>query len=97
MKSGSCCARAVIGKLHETWRPVLEALRQRIDLDRLDPLDAIAQVALGAEIERLRRSLGAKDRSDGDQLDRVELRERIRRWRERIWLAGSNTKPRAEP
>ncbi len=77
--------------------PLREALRQRIDLDKLDPLEAVAQVALDAKIERLRRSLCAKDPAEGDQLGREEMRERIRRWRERIWLAGSVAKPWREP
>ncbi len=59
--------RAAIRDLHETSLPLLEALRQRIDLDGLDPLDSVAQVALEAEIERLRRSLCAKDPAGGDQ------------------------------
>ncbi len=59
--------RAAIRDLHETWLRLLEALRQRIDLDRLDPLDSVAKVTLEAEIERLRRSLCAKDPAEGDQ------------------------------
>ncbi len=88
---------AISRDLHETWLPLLEALRQRIHLDRLDPLDAVAQVALGTEIQRLRRSLDAKDPGESDQHGREEMRERIRRWRERIWLAGSVAKPWTEP
>ncbi len=50
---------------------------------------AVAQVALDAEMQRLRRSLGARDPADGDQRRREELRERVCRWRERIWLSWS--------
>ncbi len=45
---GQRAVRAAIRDLHETRLPLREALRQRIDLDRLDPLDAVAQVALDA-------------------------------------------------
>ncbi len=94
---GERAVRAVIRDLHETWLPLLEALRQRIDLDSFDPLDAVAQVALNAEIQRLRRSLDAKEPAQGDQRGGEETRERIRRWRERIWLSGSVAKPWTEP
>ncbi len=70
----------------------LEALRQRIDLDRLDPLDAVAQVALDAEVQRLSRSLDANDPPERDELGREEMRERIRRCREGAWLSGSDSK-----
>ncbi len=94
---GERAVRAAIRDLHATWLPLLEALRQRIDLDRLDPLDAVAQVALEAEIQRLRRSLDTKDPGESDQHGGEQMRERIRRWRERIWLSGSVTKPWTEP
>ncbi len=46
-RKGERALRAVIRDLHET---LLEELRQRIGLDRLDPFDAVAQVALDVEI-----------------------------------------------
>ncbi len=97
-RQGERAIRAAIKDLHATCLPLLEALRQRVDLDSFDPLDAVAQVALDAEIIRLRRSLNEKDPVDVDASVREEIRERVRRWRERLWLSGADfAKPWAEP
>ncbi len=64
-------SRTVIRDLRETCLPLLEPLRQPIDLDRLDPLKTAAQG--DAKIHRLRRSsLEAKDPPVGDQPRREE-------------------------
>ncbi len=94
---GERAISAAIRDLHETWLPLLEALRQRVGLDCFDPLDAVAQVALDAEIQRLRRSLDATAPAERDQRGGEEMRERSRRWRERIWTTGSIAKTWAEP
>ncbi len=52
--------------MQEAWLRLLEALRQRIDPDRLDPLDA--RRASWMRIPQLERSLDAKEPPERDQL-----------------------------
>ncbi len=95
---GERAISAAIRDLHEAWLSLLEALRQRIRLDRLDPLDAVAQIALdagssGSDAPLMRKIRPRATSAGARRCGSV----RIRRLRERTWLAGSVAKPWTEP
>ncbi len=56
--------------------------------DRLDPPRRRRADRAGPRNPASPWSLTATEAAEGEQIGREETRERIRRWRERIWLSG---------